>query len=350
MVVLGNTPKTTHVGVEARTGALRALCVAAALGAALYCSCKQEPPPAKEEMTPVTLGIGMVPLASLAIIADAEELFAREGVAVSLRKYASGKLALDAMLAGDVQAATAAVTPVVFSSFKRRDFAVVASIGSSNNDTRIVARRDRGIARPQDLRGKRIATQEASAVHFFLHMFLLKQGVPEKDVTIRDLAPEDFPQALARGEVDACSLREPLVSRAAALLGDNAVTFEEPELHVEYHNLLLCNPFLEKRPETVRRLLRAFLTAETFVKQHPQRAKAAVARAFAIGGPALDRLWPWLDLRVRLSQSLLLAMEDQARWAVEGRWVENVAMPNYLKFVRLDAMLSVKPSAVSVIR
>ena len=96
--------------------------------------------------------------------------------------------------------------------------------------------------------------------------------------------------------------------------------------------------------------LRAFLAAETFAKQHPQRAKAAVARAFAIGGPALDRLWPWLDLRVRLSQSLLLAMEDQARWAVEGRWVENVAMPNYLKFVRLDAMLSVKPSAVSVIR
>lgn len=299
---------------------------------------------------PGDVGIGMAPLAALAIIADAEGLFTREGVAVSVRRYASGKLALDAMLAGEVQAATAAVTPVVFSSFKRRDFAIVASIGSSNNDTRIVARRDHGVARPQDLRGKRIATQEASTVHFFLHMFLLKQGVPEKDVTICDLPPADFPRALARGEVDACSLREPLVSQAVALLGDNAVTFEEPELHVEYYNLLLCNPFLEKRPETVRRLLRAFVAAETLAKQHPQRARAVVARAFAISGPAQERLWPWLDLRVRISQSLLLAMEDQARWAVEGRWVENATMPNYLKFVCLDAMLSVKPSAVSVIR
>ncbi|MBI5683516.1 MAG: NrtA/SsuA/CpmA family ABC transporter substrate-binding protein [Verrucomicrobia bacterium] len=327
-------------------------CVFVALAVVTNFSCKPERTPehAERARMPVALGIGMAPLAALAIIADAEGCFAREGAAVSVRRYASGKLALDAMLAGEVLAATAAVTPVVFSSFKRRDFSLVASIGSSNNDTRIVARKDRGITRAADLRGKRVATQEASAVHFFLHMFLLKQGMTEKDVTIHNLTPADFPQALARGDVDACSLREPLISQALALLGDNAVVFEQPELHVEYHNLLLCNPFLEKRPETVRRLLRAFLAAETFARRHPQRAKTTVARALAISEPALNRFWPWLDLRVRLSQSLLLAMEDQARWAMSRQEAEGAAMPNYLQFVRLDAMLSVKPSAVSIIR
>lgn len=326
------------------------MCIVTVLGGAILCSCKPEPPPATKKVAPVTLGIGMVPMTSLAIIANSEGLFARESVVVSVWQYASGKSALDDMLSGELQAVTAAVTPVVFSSFKRRDFAVVASIGSSNNDTMIVARRDRGIVKPSDLKGRRIATQEASAVHFFLHMFLLKQGLSEKDVTISNLMPADFPKALARGDVDACSLREPLISQALALLGNNAVAFEEPELHVEYYNLLVSNRLLDENPETVRRLLRALVAAETFAKRNPQRAIAMVARAFAIDELALKRLWPWLDLRVRLSQSLLVAMEDQARWAMEGRFVESAMMPNYLQFVRLDAMLSVKPLAVSVIR
>lgn len=343
----------TKSGTKARLVArLTVLCLLAVLGPTLGCSCKQErqPETAVQAKTPVTLGIGMVPLASLAIIADAEGFFAREGVAVSVRKYASGKMALDAMLSGELQAVTAAVTPVVFNSFERRDFAVVASIGSSNNDTRIVARKDRGIGGPRDLRGKRIATQQVSAVHFFLHMFLLKQGLSEKDVTICNLAPEGFPQALARGEVDACSMREPLISRTTALLGANAVIFEEPELQVEYYNLLVCDRFLAGQPETVRRLLRALLAAETFAKHHPQRAVAIVARAFTMREPTLKRIWPCLDLRVRLCQSLVLAMEDQARWAMDGHLVEATAMPNYLQFIHLDAMLSVKPSAVSIIR
>ncbi|MFA6560349.1 MAG: NrtA/SsuA/CpmA family ABC transporter substrate-binding protein [Verrucomicrobiia bacterium] len=329
---------------------LAALCGFMALAVVMSFSCKPELPPATKKVAPVTLGIGMVPLASLAVIADAEGFFAREGVDVSVRKYASGKLALDAMLAGELQAATAAVTPIVFSSFKRRDFSVVAGIGSSDNDTWIVARRDHGIAKPQDLKGKRIATQEASAVQFFLHMFLLKQGLSEKDVTICSMAPADFPQALARGEVDACSMREPLISQAAALLGANAVTFEEPGLYVECYNLLMCGRSLEERPETVRRLLRALVAAETFAKGHPQQAMAIVARAFAVSELTLSRLWPRLDLRVRLNQSLLVALEDQARWAMDGHLVEGATMPNYLQFIHLDAMLSVKPSAVSVIR
>lgn len=324
----------------------------AALAAALLCSCQPEPsaPPPKELMTPVTMGVGMAPLASLAILADSERLFAREGVTVSVRKFASGKLALDALMAGEVQVATAAVTPVVFSSFKRRDFSIVAGIGSSGSDTRLIGRKDRGVVRPQDLRGRRIATQEASAVHFFLHMFLLKHGLTEKDVIIRGMEPDRFPQALARGEVDACAMREPLISRTLVLLGGQAMVFENPGLYVEHYNLLVCNRSLDARPEMVRRLLRALLAAETLAKNQPRRAVATVARTFAIGEPAMQQLWPCLNLRVRLDQTLLLALEDQARWAMEGHLVEFTAMPNYLQFVRLNAMLSVKPSAVSVIR
>ena len=300
--------------------------------------------------TPVTLGIGVEPLAAPVILAESEGFFARRGVAASVRRFASGKLAMAAMLAGETQMATAAETPMVFESFNRRDFRVLAIIASSDNEGRIVVRQDRGIRAPGDLKGRRIVTQGASAMHFFLHMFLIKHGLSEKDVTIIFAPTDTFAEQLLDGRADACCAREPLISRAVAALGDKAAVFEAPGLFVKYYLLVTTQRFLQENPGAARAVLRALADAEVFAKAHPRQATGAVARTFQIAVPVVERLWPSLDLRLRLSQSLLLAMEDEARWTLSGRLVREAAMPNYLQFVHLDAMLSVKPSAVSIIR
>jgi len=341
---MATTNRTTKARIAAQ---LAALCALIALGPALGCSCKPEPSP---KAPPVTMAVGMLPLTSLAIIADHERLFSREGVAVTVKKCATGVIAMDALLAGEVQVAVAGDTPVVFGSFKRRDFRIVTGVASWDNDVTIVARKDRGIVRPVDLKGRRIATQRTSVAQFFLHMFLLKHGLSEKDVTICSMPQAEFPQAMVRGDVDASSIREPFTSQAISLLGTNAVTFEEPGLYVEYYNLVASDRFLKERPDAVRRIVRALLAAETFAKNKPQRAMAIVARTISMPEPTLRRLWPRLDLRVRLSQSLLVALEDQARWAIGEHVAEGTTMPNFLRFIHLDTMLAEKPSAVSIIR
>ncbi|MFA7006397.1 MAG: NrtA/SsuA/CpmA family ABC transporter substrate-binding protein, partial [Verrucomicrobiia bacterium] len=313
-------------GIKAKTATqLAALCALLVLGPVLSCSCKPKPLP---KAVPVTMAVGMLPLTSLAIIADHERLFSREGVALTVKKCATGVVAMDALLAGDAQIAVAGDTPVVFGSLKRRDFRILACVASWDNDVTIVARKDSGVVRPADLKGKRVATQKTSVAQFFLHMFLLKHDLLEKDVTICYMPQAEFPQALARGDVDAASVREPFASQATALLGTNAATFEEPGLYVEYYNLVASDRFLKEQPETARRIVRALLAAETFAKSKPQRAMAIVARTVSMPEPALRRLWPRLDLRVRLSQSLLVALEDQARWAIGDHLSEKVAMPN----------------------
>ncbi|MCX6898853.1 MAG: NrtA/SsuA/CpmA family ABC transporter substrate-binding protein [Verrucomicrobia bacterium] len=339
----------TKSGTKARIVArLTVLCLLAVLGPTLGCSCKPQQPP-KTAMS-VTMAVGMLPLTSLVILADHEGLFSRAGVAVTVKKCTTGVMAMDVLQAGEAQIAVAGDTPVVFGSFERRDFRVVTSVASWDNDVTVMARKDRGIVRPADLKGKRIATQKTSVVQFFLHMFLLKHGLSEKDVTICYMPQTEFPQALARGDADAASIREPFTSQANRLLGGNAVAFEEPGLYVEYYSLMASNRFLKEQPEAARCIVRALLAAEAFAKNQPQRARSIVARTISMPEPTLRQLWPRLELRVRLSQSLLVALEDQARWAMSSHLVEQTAMPNYLQFVHLDAMLSVKPSAVSVIR
>lgn len=324
-----------------------AVCLWAVLIVAPCCSCKPVVPP---EPPTVTMAVGMLPLASLAILADHEGLFSREGVAVKVRRCTTGVSAMDALWGGEVQTAVASDTPVVFGSFKRQDFRVVTSIASWDNDVTVVARRSSGVVHPADLKGKRIATERTSVVRFFLHMFLLRHGVSEKEVEIRYMPQTEFPQALARGDVDAASVREPFTSQAIQLLGADAVEFDEPGLYVEYYSLMASERFLWEQPEAARRMVRALVAAETLAKAQPERALRVVAQTVSIPEPALRRLWPRLELRVRLSQSLLLDLEDQARWAIGNRLVDKTVAPNFLRFIHLDTMLAEKPAAVSIIR
>ncbi len=191
-----------------------------------YVACRhyQNREPARKRET-VTIGLAREALNALMLIAVEQGLFAQEGLEVTIiDTYPSGKRALRGLLAGEVDVTTTSEVPLVFQSFTRQDFRVVATIGSSENEPKIIARKDQGISSPKDLRGKRIATQKASAVHFFLHMLLVKYGLSTQDVHLSYKKSEELPQALYKGEIDAFSIREPFISQEKSLLGKNLLS------------------------------------------------------------------------------------------------------------------------------
>ena len=158
-------------------------------------------------------------------LADLEHRYAEEGLNVVTRRYPSGFQALEAMLGGDCTLATAAVPPVVFQALQRTDFRILAAISSSGDFERIIARRDRGIREPADLRGHRIAVAQATSAHYFLDMFLAANGLTPTDVTEVFLPPQELAAALESGAVDAVAHWEPNIRHLAAALGPGAQVF-----------------------------------------------------------------------------------------------------------------------------
>ena len=123
----------------------------------------------QKQVTPrdeITMAIPGEPLNALLIIARELDLFSRVGLDVTVKdEYSSGTgaRALEGLLAGNVDVATSvAETALVFKSFERQDFSIIASNGSSDNDAKIVARKDRGVTKLSDLRGKRIGTPKGT--------------------------------------------------------------------------------------------------------------------------------------------------------------------------------------------
>lgn len=299
---------------------------------------------------PITIGVDQSPLLALIMIAEDQGFFSKQGVDATLIYYASGKLALNGMFSGVVELAIPAETPIVFSSFERMDFSIIATIGSSDNESKIVARKDRGIQKPGNLRGKRIATQKASAVHFFLHSFLIKNGLPEKHIKVSFKDPDELVPALANGEIDAFSMREPYISRAKKSLQDNLVTFQEPGLCLKTYNLVAFNAFIKDRPQAVKSVLQALMKSEEFIKKYPEHAKRIVSNKTGVKESEIAGLWPDLRFEVSLEQSLLVSLENEARWAIRNKLTDRKKVPNYLSFIYLDALEAVKPKGVTLIR
>ena len=324
----------------------------ALLAAMVFCSgCSsrsQTASPARAEGLKVA--ITREPLGALIVIAAEKGYFSDAGVdIVPIDKYPSGKRALQGLLDGEVAVAPTAETPVVFRSFERDDFAIVATVGSSDNEPKIVARKTSGIAKPDDLRGKHLATQRVSAVHYFLHLFLLRHGIPEDEIELSYLKAEELPPALAEGRIDAFSMREPFVSEAAELTDGGVLIFEEPGLYVKSFNLTVAKELLHEDPDSVRRILEALVRAEQFAREHPEEAIDLVARQLGTDRAALAKTWSELDLRISLGQNLFRALEDEGRWALASGFVEGKELPNYLNFVHVAALKAVKPTAVTII-
>lgn len=303
----------------------------------------------------VRLGRSQQSPSALAAVAVREGLFARQGILLQDVPHVSGQRAMEALLAGEVDAVTAADVPVVIAAFDRNDFRIVATIATSTGGLeRIVARKDRGIAAIADLKGRRIATQRGSVVHFFLHVLLSKNGMTDQDVQVVFLKAEDLPGALAAGQVDAICMREPYVSKARALLGANATVLSDPQVKLlRTEHLVVSRRLLRESPGAVRAMLAALIQAERAARQDGQAALRAVADDLAMDTPgrqaAGDEL-KTLELRVALDQFLLVHLESIADWAAAAGLTRNMTPPDSLELVDTSPLESLDPSAVTIIR
>ena len=196
----------------------------------LIAGCKQQDETAskKQQAAPVAITIchgGIFDI--LPLIAMEQGYFSEEGLSVTL-KHTDGRQAFDGMLKGECNFAVNGSPPIVLADPQRTPFTILATVMSDDDSTRIIARRDRGIANPQDLKGKRIGVKKGVIGHLFFDLFMMKQGLGQNEVVPVFMEQDGFPAALARGEIDGFSMtNSKIFKEAAASLGDKGVIFAD---------------------------------------------------------------------------------------------------------------------------
>lgn len=287
---------------------------------------------------------------TLVYVAFAKGFFAEAGLDATPQPYEFGKPALQALLDGKADFATAGDTPFAFAVMNGASVAVIAEIQTSNRNEGIIAARDRGIVGPRDLRGRRIGVTPGTTSDFFAHVFLLAQGVDPAEVRLLPMQPADMQASLAEGRVDAVSTWNPGLAQIQRAMGAKASVFFGENLYTETFCMVAGRDYARSHPEAVRRVLRALVKAEDFIRQKPEEARELVAAFLHADRSILDGIWDIFTFKVSLDQGLLVDLEDQTRWITKSGLASRASMPNYLDFIHLDGLLAVRPEAVRVIR
>lgn len=306
---------------------------------------KQTGPPEK-----VTVAYATAPNSVIVHIAFMKGYFTEEGLEATPQPYVFGKQTLDAIIEGKADLATVSDTPIMFAIMGGRKIMVLSVIETSYKNEAIVARQDRGIAKPADLKGKTIGVTLGTACDFFTHIFLKARGIERTQVKIIDMKPEEMPATLRAGRIDAACIWNPILTLARNELGDKELVFYGESLFTETFCLTAGQDFIRQHPETIRKVLRALIKAESFARQQPAEARRLAAEFAKMDRAILDKIWDDFSFRVTLDQSLLVDLEDLTRWAINSGLTKHRDVPNYLDFVYVDGLKAVKPDAVRITR
>lgn len=294
----------------------------------------------------IRLGAYEGDVGALGWIAQDQGFFKKVGLDVTVTGYPSGKEAADALQAGTVDIAMASEYVVASRSFQEPDLRVLGSVAFYRNKG-IVARRDRGIASPADLKGKRIGVTSPSGAEYSLTVFLALYGLTVQDVKPVKLSPQQIVEAITKGEIDAAITWDPHVRTIEQALGPNGISFQGDGLDV-YLLLVTRQDVVAKSGKAMTKLMRALVLAEEWVKAHPEEAKGYIASRFKLDPAYVESMWWRTQLAVTLPQELLTAMDSEARWLDEQDGTRD-SIPNFALFVRTDELLAVKPEAVTLI-
>jgi NitT/TauT family transport system substrate-binding protein len=288
--------------------------------------------------------------------AHEQGFFLREGVQAQMQPHPSGKSALSAALQGKAQLATVADIPIMFAIMEQEPVSVIATIFKSDRDHGLLARPGSGVAGPASLKGKRIGVSFGTSAHFVLNAMLNRQLLATTDVTLVNMPADRFASALEKGEVDVVSTWEPYLGTVQSQLGGKGTVLYAEDLYEIPYSIAGSKEYVVSHPETLKKVLRAVIRGAAWCRDQPAAAQAMTAAAQAAMNPALMKpqgdkwrtLWPTYRFGVSLDQGLLLALEDETRWALANRLASG-PMPNYLDAIDFKPLKAVAPGAVTII-
>jgi ABC-type nitrate/sulfonate/bicarbonate transport system substrate-binding protein len=301
--------------------------------------------PAKGPPLKLTLAVRSAPYSGLIAIADEKGYFKEAGLEVSVKLYPSGKAALEAVGSGQAQVATVADIAFAAKALEEPTIRVLASIATTVGD-QIVARRDKNIQNPDDLRGKRVGIVSNTTSDYFLYTFLIIENIPHNDVMMIDIPASQQAEALVRGDVDAVSAFEIFAFEAKKRLGGNAVYWDS-QYNLAYHWLLAADQSLTENPEPLRRLLRALIRAEDFAQANELETWRIVSQKWGFDLGYLQESRTRLD--VSFGQSIVTSLQSYTLWHL--RHADHPEEPlDVLNFLHTGTLDEVAPELVTIFR
>jgi len=198
------------------------------------------------------------------MIMKEKKLLDAEGLKVKWGEYLAGASLMQFMASGEVDFGILGVVPAMITRAQGVDVVMLASANSEGSGLVVKA----GIKTLKDLDGKTIGTPGIGSIQdAMLDMIAKDNGIK---ILHKNMKVSDMALYLSKGEIDGFIAWEPWVANAV-VLGYGQVIATSKDLLPDHQccALVVRGDLIKKDPDTVRRVMRAFMKAFAFNKSNP---------------------------------------------------------------------------------
>lgn len=226
-----------------------------------------------------TLRIGYQKYGTLVLLKSSgalEKRLAEQGVSVQWTEFSAGPQLLEGLNVGSIDFGTTGETPPVFAQAAGADLLYVAFEPPAPHSEAILVRQDSPIVTVADLKGRKVALNKGSNVHYLLVRALQEAGLSIHDITPVYLPPADARAAFERGSVDAWVIWDPFQAAAEQQLQARAL--RDGSGLVDNHQFYLATRgFATKHPQVLSALVEEIRGVGGWVQDNPEEATRQVA-------------------------------------------------------------------------
>ncbi len=316
------------------------------LGAFSFWSCSKSDYSGKVES--VTIGAPALETNALIYIAGDKGYFERNGLNVTIKEYDSGGAAVPGLMRNEIDIAVASEFVMVNHLLQQREIRAFGSIDKFENMF-LIARKDRKIGKVIDLKERRIGVPLGTIAAFYLGRYLTVHGLGPADVTILNVRPDYSADALAGGNVDAVVTWHPYLDRITDRNGGGIIVWPIQSSQLTYWNIIGRADWTGTHRKTINRFLRSISVAEEYASLHPEETKGVVKKRLGYDDAYISKVWGDNQFSLSLDQSLITAMEDEARWMIKNKLTSQKKIPDFMNCIYVEGLRAVKPEAVKII-
>jgi NitT/TauT family transport system substrate-binding protein len=245
------------------------------------------------DLTPIRIGAASnVLFGPVFVLADTSNgIAAKHGLKVDSRIFNSGIATMEAALAGDLDVAFPN-TRILLPLLKSGKACFKGGISFVDvNTVNMVTKAD--INEPKQLEGRKIGTRKGGIGEVALHMWLASKGIDRSKVPTVNLAEEDLPIALAKGDVDGIIWPEPIPSLALEVAGKAVHRFGD--IGSAFRDVsavnVTCDWVKKNGDDAMKRFTAAWIDAVDLLKSDPDKGAAITAKALQLTPDDVKKIW-----------------------------------------------------------
>ncbi|MFT4268804.1 MAG: sulfonate ABC transporter substrate-binding protein [Xenophilus sp.] len=198
------------------------------------------------------------------------------GVTVRWVEFPAGPQLLEGLNVGAVDVGYVGESPPIFAQAAGAQFVYIGNDPASPRAEAIVVPKDSAIQSVAELKGRKVALNKGSNVHYLLVKLVEQAGLRLTDLQVVYLPPADARAAFESGSVDAWVIWDPFLAAAEKQVGARVLADGRGVVN-NYQYYLAQRDYARKNPKIIETLFAASVELGAWVKANVKQAAAQIA-------------------------------------------------------------------------